>query len=130
MTRVLVVEDEDQLRRILVRNLAQRGYAVREARTVEAAVAICADAPPDVVVLDINLPDASGWDVLRGLAARGLARPRIVAVSAVPPNQKRLAEFCPAAFLLKPFPIDALLRAVARAAPAERDDVRRDSAAV
>jgi len=122
--RVLVVEDEAPLRHILVLNLARRGYDVAEAATMSAAVDQCAAATPDVVVLDINLPDASGWDVLRGLAARRLPRPAIIATSAVPPARSRLAEFGPLTFLPKPFAIETLLRAVERALvgtpPAER----------
>ena len=117
--RVLVVEDEDSLRRTIVRNLEQRGYEVREARTVAWAADACAAESPDVLVLDINLPDGSGWDVLRQLAARGVPRPPVVAMSAAPPTRKRLDEFGPITFLAKPFPIDALLRAVEHAATAE-----------
>lgn len=117
--RVLVVEDESHLRRIMVRNLVERGYQVDQAGTVAEALSACAAARPDVVVLDINLPDASGWDVLRGLSERGLSVPRVVATSAVPLSRNRIAEFKPLAFLQKPFPIDALLRAVEHAAAGE-----------
>jgi two-component system KDP operon response regulator KdpE len=113
--RILVVEDEEPLRRVLVRNLEERGYRVREASTAQGALESCNAAGPDVLVLDINLPDASGWDVLRGLTACGARRPRIVVISAAPARQSRLAEFSPLTFLQKPFPIDALLRAVERA---------------
>jgi DNA-binding response OmpR family regulator len=96
--------------------LAQRGYRTSEARTVAWAVDVCANDRPDVIVLDVNLPDGSGWDVLRGLAERGITPPAVVAISAVPQRQTRLAEFHPADFLLKPFAIDVLLRAVERSA--------------
>lgn len=128
--RVLVVEDEPALRRIIVRNLEQRGYRVEQADTVAAALGQCDAELPDVLVLDVNLPDATGWDVLRGLAERGLARPAVVALSAAPPTRSRLAEFQPLTFLPKPFPISALLRAVERAAGRGVDDVARDSRAV
>jgi CheY-like chemotaxis protein len=117
---VLVVEDETQLRTILVRNLEHRGYNVREAASVAEALTACTAEMPDVLVLDINLPDATGWDVLRGLIARGGRRPAVIAASAVQPSRERLAEFSPVVFLPKPFPIGALLRAVERAA-AEAD---------
>ena len=111
---VLVIEDEEPMRHILVRNLQRRGYRVSEARTVAWAVEACARNAPDVIVLDINLPDGSGWDVLRGLESSS-ARPAVVAISAVPPARKRLDEFGPLTFLPKPFLIDALLRAIDRA---------------
>src|SRR5262249_44369431 len=113
--QVLIVEDEATLRRILARNLEQRGFEVSEAGSAAEAVGTCTQHAPDVVVLDINLPDASGWDVLRGLAARHIKRPAISAPSAVPPSRQRLEEFRPVVFLPKPFPIGALLRAVERA---------------
>jgi DNA-binding response OmpR family regulator len=125
-TRVLVVEDEEHLRRILVRNLEQAGYQVQSAATAAAALPLCQDSKPDVIVLDINLPDATGWDVLRGIAARELPRPGVVVLSAVPPVHTRLIEFGPLTFLQKPFPIQALLRAVERAAE-EHHDVTSDS---
>jgi DNA-binding response OmpR family regulator len=109
--RVLVVEDEIALRRIVARNLTSRGVDVREAGTAgEAVQAVSADRP-DLLLLDINLPDQTGWDVLRELKRRGNEVPTIV-VSAVRVNQSRLDEFHPLAYLPKPFPIDALLRLV------------------
>ena len=109
--RVLLVEDEATLRRVIARNLTSRGLVVQEAATAaEAIAAACADAP-DLMLLDINLPDQTGWDVLRELQRRGLDIPTIV-VSAVRVSQRRLDEFHPLAYLPKPFPIDALLRLV------------------
>lgn len=119
-THVLVVEDEEAVRRTMVRNLEQRGYRVSEARTVAWALALCRDERPDVIVLDINLPDGAGWDVLRGLAAASIAQPPIVAISAIPPASSRLNEFAPIRFLPKPFLIDALLRAVERSVGREQ----------
>jgi DNA-binding response OmpR family regulator len=129
-THILVVEDEENLRRILVRNLEQRGYHVSEARTVAWAVDVSSSDLPDVLVLDINLPDGSGWDVLRQLAARGVPHPPVVAISAVPQRQAQLAQFVPVTFLLKPFLIDALLRAVDHAAAKGHTDEPLDHPAL
>jgi DNA-binding response OmpR family regulator len=115
--KVLVVEDEAPLRRIIVRNLESRGYAVREAATAAEALAALRAELPDVMLLDINLPDRTGWDVLRDLAAEGKQVPTVV-VSAVRVSPARLAEFKPVAYLPKPFPIEALLRRLASGAPA------------
>jgi CheY-like chemotaxis protein len=125
-THILVVEDEETLRRILVRNLERYGYHVSEARTVAWAVDVSTSASPDVLVLDMNLPDGSGWDVLRQLTARGVSHPPVVAISAAPQQQAQLARFVPVTFLLKPFLIDALLRAVAHAAAKGHTDVQLD----
>jgi DNA-binding response OmpR family regulator len=63
------------------------------------------------LLLDINLPDRSGWDVLRELRRRGTDVPTII-VSAVRVSPNRLEEFHPLAYLPKPFPLEALLRLV------------------
>ena len=113
---VLVVEDEPTLRRVIARNLAGRGHRVREAGTAAEAVAALLAAPPDLLLLDLNLPDCTGWDVLREVRAHGLTVPTVV-ISAVRVSQQRLAEFRPLAYLPKPFPLEALLRVVAGGQP-------------
>ncbi len=109
--RVLLVEDEAALRRVIARNLTGRGVDVSEAATVAEALQALSSELPDLILLDINLPDRSGWDVLRDLQRRSINVPTIV-VSAVRVSQSRLDEFHPMAYLPKPFPIDALLRLV------------------
>jgi DNA-binding response OmpR family regulator len=109
--RVLIVEDEATLRRVVARNLAGRGLVVREADSADAAVGAVATERPDLMLLDINLPDRTGWDVLRELRRQDADVPTIV-ISAVRPNPSRLAEFHPLAYLPKPFPLEALLRLV------------------
>jgi DNA-binding response OmpR family regulator len=118
-THALIVEDENPLRRILTLNLARRGYNVVEADTGEAAldalrVAAAAQLSFDLILLDINLPDRSGWDVLRRLRDDPILAttpaPAVIVMTAVRPHDQRIAEFHTDATLLKPFPIDALLR--------------------
>jgi DNA-binding response OmpR family regulator len=113
MSRVLLVEDEEPLRRILARNLSRRGYEVIEAFSAATAIAaLSTGAPFDVLLLDVNLPDQTGWDVLR--AMNGAVVPPVIVLTALRPTQHRLDEFRPAAVLLKPFPMDALVRLVGR----------------
>jgi DNA-binding response OmpR family regulator len=114
--QVLLVEDEPALRRVLARNLSARGLDVREAGTVSAALEAIAAHRPDLILLDINLPDRTGWDVMREMNRLNTRVPTIV-VSAVRVSQSRLDEFHPLAYLPKPFPIEALLRLVLNAAP-------------
>ncbi len=109
--RVLLVEDEVPLRTVIARNLTSRGIQVREAGTASDAVVAATTEHHDLLLLDINLPDQTGWEVLRELKRRGTEVPTIV-VSAVRVSQSRLEEFHPLAYLPKPFPIDALLRLV------------------
>ncbi len=108
---ILLVEDELRLRRTLVRSLEGRGYGVIEAATAGEAVTAALAADFAVMLIDINLPDATGWDVLRQLRAAGREAPAVV-LSAVPPNPARVREFRPLGVLYKPFPIDALLRLI------------------
>jgi CheY-like chemotaxis protein len=113
--RVLVVEDEAPLRMIIRRNLERRDIAVKEASDAEEAIAAVRDDMPDLMLLDINLPDRTGWDVLRDLRADGRL-PRTVVVSAVQVSPDLLREFHVEAYLPKPFPIESLVGLVAGAA--------------
>ena len=118
---ILLVEDEHRLRQTLARSLAGRDFYVVEATTAAEAIAAATHNTFDLMLLDVNLPDATGWDVLRGL--RGLQRELpVVVLSAVPPNPARVREFKPFGVLYKPFPIDALLRLI-RAACSEPESV-------
>ena len=116
--RVLLVEDEAPFRQVIERNLTGRGHVVLEAVTASEAIEAALDSRPDLILLDINLPDRSGWDVLRELRRRGIQIPTVV-VSAVRVSPARLAEFKPLAYLPKPFPLEALLRVVEEV-PAKR----------
>ena len=73
--KVLVVEDDEALAKGLAFNLEADGYAVRHAPTCAAARAALAEDDPALVVLDLNLPDGDGLDLLRELRAAGDARP-------------------------------------------------------
>ena len=118
---VLIVEDEAALRHIIARNLVHRGLVVREADSAEAAVSAIAAEQPDLMLLDINLPDRTGWEVLRELGRRKCEVPTIV-MSAVQARPARIAEFHPVAYLPKPFPLESLLRLVCETAPAQLVD--------
>jgi DNA-binding response OmpR family regulator len=118
-TRVLLVEDDTDLRQILAANLRARGHTVFEAATAHAALDIVRQQELDLLLFDINLPDQTGWDVLRDIVSGALPLagpvPPVVILSGVRYSPKRLAEFHPLAYLPKPFPMEALLRLVARA---------------
>lgn len=124
--RVLVVEDDDSLRDLITRNLVARGHQVRQAPGVAAALEALRAEAPDLIVLDVNLPDGTGWDILR--IARPPASTAVIMLTAVPVSPKRLAEFRPVAYLPKPFPLDALLRLVEQSGrTASEDDDANES---
>ena len=109
----LLVDDETRLRNALAKSLSVRGYHVDDVGTCREAIEATHQGDYDLMFLDINLPDASGWDVLRNMRESGITIPTVV-FSAVPPNAERVREFRPMGVLTKPFPIDAMLRFVAQ----------------
>jgi two-component system, OmpR family, KDP operon response regulator KdpE len=80
MTRVLVVDDDAQILRALRINLAARGYQVLTAVDGASALRVAADDHPEVVVLDLGLPDLEGTEVIAGL--RGWTQVPIIVLSA------------------------------------------------
>jgi DNA-binding response OmpR family regulator len=125
---ILLVEDDAVLSDLVRRNFQARGYDVYLAMDARSALAHLQAASVDLVIVDINLPDLSGWDVLRIALQRGCLHPQrlrecaevatlpVIVLSAVRVSLARLHEFRPLAYLPKPFPLDALLRLVAEAA--------------
>ena len=109
MTRVLVVEDERALLRALAMNLTARGYDVLEADTGTRALALAASDEPDVILLDLGLPDISGLDVIRGV--RAYAGIPIVVLSARDAEHDKIAALDAGAddYVTKPFGMGELL---------------------
>lgn len=70
-SRVLVVDDEPTVRRVVVGYLRRDGHEVTEAADGDAALALLASSPPDLVVLDMMLPGVSGLDILRIIRSSG-----------------------------------------------------------
>jgi DNA-binding response OmpR family regulator len=124
-TRILLVEDDEVLCDLVGRNLQARSYDVSIATDAESALAQLRTTTFDLIFLDINLPDQTGWDVLRTARKEGSLHPQdingdlnklpVVVLSAVRVSPGRLAEFHPIAYLPKPFPMEALLRLAAEA---------------
>ncbi|MEU6405614.1 response regulator [Streptomyces sp. NPDC046985] len=121
MTRVLVVDDEPQIVRALVINLKARKYEVDAAHDGRTALDLAASRHPDVVVLDLGLPDLDGVEVIRGL--RGWTRVPILVLSARHSSDEKVQALDAGAddYVTKPFGMDELLArlraAVRRAEP-------------
>jgi DNA-binding response OmpR family regulator len=112
---VLVVEDDHGIARSLVRGLERAGYAARCVGTGRAALAV--DPPPDVVLLDLGLPDLDGVEVCRTL--RGRSDVAVIVVTARGEEGDRVSALDQGAddYLVKPFGLAELLariRAVLR----------------
>jgi two-component system KDP operon response regulator KdpE len=122
VNRVLVVDDEPQILRALAINLRARRYEVFTATTGTEALATAASHPPDLVILDLGLPDLDGVDVIRGL--RGWTTVPIVILSGRTDSADKVDALDAGAddYLTKPFGVDELmarLRAVARRSGSE-----------
>ena len=127
MSRVLVVDDEPTLVRALAINLRARGWEVVTAHDGTGALKAASDKHPDVVVLDLGLPDIDGVEVIRGL--RGWTRVPIIVLSARQVSDDKVEALDAGAddYMTKPFGMDELLArlraALRRVAPAEEQAV-------
>ncbi|MFJ6085684.1 response regulator [Streptomyces sp. NPDC092369] len=109
MTRVLVVEDDPQLVRALAINMRARRYGVDAAPDGATGLRLAATGRPDVVVLDLGLPDMDGVEVIRGL--RSWSRVPILVLSARQASDEKVAALDAGAddYVTKPFSMDELL---------------------
>ena len=123
--RVGLCEDDVSLRSVLVRALSSEGYDVRATATGREAVDAFSGAAPDLLVLDIGLPDADGRDVCQALRSHGIAAP-VLFLTARDALPDRLSGFHAGGddYLTKPFAlaellvrIRALLKRASEAAP-------------
>jgi two-component system KDP operon response regulator KdpE len=122
---VLVVDDEPQIVRALRINLRARHYEVYTAQTGAQALEEAAHHPPDLVILDLGLPDLDGVEVIGGL--RGWTDAPIIVLSGRADSTDKVEALDAGAddYVTKPFGIDELLarlRAVARRGTAEPDE--------
>ena len=125
MTRVLVVEDEPALARALAITLKARDYTVEVAHSGAVALDLAAAHPPDLVVLDLGLPDLDGMDVLRAL--RGWTGAPVVVLSARQDSDDKVEALDAGAddYVTKPFGMAELLarlRAAVRRGAVEPPD--------
>jgi two-component system KDP operon response regulator KdpE len=125
MTRVLVVDDEPQIVRALQINLKARRYEVHVAGSGTAALKVAAQYPPDLVILDLGLPDFDGVEVIRGL--RGWTEAPILVLSGRTDSTDKVEALDAGAddYVTKPFGIDELMarmRAVLRRSNLGQDE--------
>ena len=118
MAIILVVDDEESLRRILVRFLSGLGHNVLTATNGADALTLLEDGGVDLLVTDINLPQVDGIEVLKTLSARGKDLP-VIAISGGGTFDKSLLLGSSALLgaietLEKPFELDALRASVDR----------------
>jgi CheY-like chemotaxis protein len=110
IVRVLVVDDDANIRRMIIAALRRDGYTFLEAPNGREALDLMRSEHPDVVVLDLMMPILSGWDVLRErMDHEDLRRIPVIIVSAnKDPEVATIVDQGICAFLPKPFDIGAL----------------------
>ena len=127
MTRVLVVDDEPQILRALRINLRVREYEVHVAATGAEALTMASRYPPDLVILDLGLPDLDGVEVIQGL--RGWTKAPIIVLSGRADSTDKVEALDAGAddYITKPFGVEELLarmRAAVRRTGAAEDQPR------
>ena len=134
--RVLIVEDDAELRGILIRGLAEEGFRTEGTATGTDLLRRAVAGPPDAFVVDIGLPDTDGRDLCQALRAQGVQSP-VLFLTARDELVERLAGFSAGGddYLTKPFAfaelvarLQALLRRSRSEEPPERIGLRLDPA--
>ena len=114
--KILVVEDEEQMAELLTERLTSAGYQVHTATSGKAGLSYAAEHKPDLVILDLKLPDIHGYEVCKEL--RKLSNPWVqpilmLTALAQPIDQLRGFARGADAYLTKPFDSNELLKTVA-----------------
>ena len=106
---ILVVDDEPQIRRVLRSTLSQRGYVITEAKTGEEALEWMRKEPPDLILLDVNMPGIGGIEACREIR-RGSDAP-IIMLTVRNAERDKVAALDAGAddYVVKPFSIEELL---------------------
>src|SRR6195952_5091024 len=103
MATVLIVEDDLTIRTAVIRALTERGYAVSSASTAMAGLQLAVTERPDVVLLDLGLPDLDGREVLRMLRAVNKVPIIVVTARSTEAEIVRLLDAGADDYLVKPF---------------------------
>jgi CheY-like chemotaxis protein len=115
LKRVLIVDDEFHIRQLLGVVLKGVGYEVEYATNGMEALKRCQELPPDLMILDINMPQLGGWDVLSAVRAMDNTRkmPVLMCTSKnLVADVEKADELGATAYVPKPFDIDRLVKKV------------------
>lgn len=110
--RVLVVDDEEEIRAAIRQILAEEGYGVETVASGEAALAAIAARAPDLILLDVNLPGVDGWQVLDELRSAAGEQTPVVVMTAGYDIQAQALDNGAQGYLGKPFDLEDLIAAV------------------
>ena|SRR5215216_1050713 len=118
---VLVVDDDAQVREVVRINLEMEGYAVREAANAEEGLAVLEEDAPDLILLDVMMPQVDGWEMLRRVQERhGIGSIPVVMFSGKLDEAARAeaAERGAQGFVGKPFDLRSLIEQTKQIVPA------------
>jgi len=109
--RLLVVDDEETIRELLCGSLRFAGYDVTSAATGAEALRATAESRPDLVLLDVMMPDGDGFEVARRMRSAGGPEVPVIFLTALDEMHDRLAGFETGAddYVTKPFSLDEVL---------------------
>ncbi len=118
---VLIVDDDDRLREYVRVNLEMDGYAVREAANAEEGLRVLEESTPDLVLLDVMMPQVDGWEMLRRVQERhGVGAIPVVMFSGKVDDASgaEAAERGAQGFIGKPFDLRSLIEQTKQIVPA------------
>jgi len=118
MENVLVVDDEADILKLISENLLARGYKVSEAKTAQDALGQLSAGQPSLMVLDIKLPDLTGWELLEKIESDPSISnefPVLIMTASITDANMDLQKYpCVVEVLIKPFSISNFISAVKR----------------
>jgi DNA-binding response OmpR family regulator len=116
MHKILLVEDEPSILTLVSMNLLARGYEVLQATNGEEALAQIDHGSPELMILDIRMPDVSGWEVLEymnDISSSPADFPVVVMTASVVNPASVISQYpCVAEVFIKPFDINSLMASV------------------
>ncbi len=121
-THILVVDDEPQIRRFLRTSLSAQGYRISEVASAGDALAAIAKEEPDLVVLDLGLPDMDGLEVIGKVRARSQVPVIVLSIRGDEKGKVRALDIGADDYVTKPFGMDEL---IARVRAARRHRLQR-----
>lgn len=125
--KIIIIDDEPQIRRMLRIALKSEGYAVTEAEDGEKGLAMAARQQPDLIVLDLGLPDMDGHSVLDELRSWSAVPVLVLSVRNSDKEKVRALDSGAQDYVTKPFSVEEFL---ARVRASLRDRIKPDSPAV
>ncbi len=120
--RILLIEDEPQIRKFLAISLESNGFEVAESALGEQGLAVCAESQPDLVILDLGLPDLDGQEVIVRL--REWSQVPVIVLSVRSDEREKVAALDAGAndYVTKPFGISELMARVRALLRVRRDE--------